>query len=619
MTETISQLKKEATASKDWLIRRRALIQLSHKKEPSLYSTFVKGLVDPVSEVRHAAVIALSRLGDRRAVGYLSKPRFLQAGDSNVRWMTVRALGVLGDVQIIDALIPLVDDEEWLVRNEAVSALKAKVEEIVHSADSSQARILVRMLSIPEPGIYDIAIEGLVSMEASCRQLLLDSLKSVKDVVRKGVVQVLGLAGDKEAVPALIRVLDDENPLVRAGAVKALAEIGDEQAIPFIVNRLRERNDHVREEIIKALVRFGSQVVQPLHSELMHAKEKTLISTIVLALGKIRNPQSIPLLISRLSSGFYSVRKDAVEALSSYGPQIVQPLLQKLAVNTFDINSILKDAHTQNGNVANRIRAIKALGDLEDHRAIELLKELVTVSDHLVAAAAEDALVKVGCAAWGRCGALMVIGKVGDESIVPQLVPSLKDDSPHVRYEVMRAFGKLKSKQAVPEIEKYVHKEKVPEVKSEALRVLRELSPGSGKLFNLALSSINDPSTMIRLVATRILGDFVDDRALSYLFEKVSDTSWSVRMSAENALCNYGVKVVPELVKRLKLEKVESRCRMISALARIGDTQAIEPLERFRDEYEHKDERLAQIAREALAILKGETGRKSVQLTVPLC
>ena len=124
---------------------------------------------------------------------------------------------------------------------------------------------------------------------------------------------------------------------------------------------------------------------------------------------------------------------------------------------------------------------------------------------------------------------------------------------------------------------------------------------------------------MIRLVATRILGDFIDDRALPYLFEKVSDTSWSIRMSAENALCNYGVKVVPELVKRLQHEKVEGRCRLISALARIGDTQAIEPLERFRKEYEHKDEKMAQIVREALAVLKGETGRKSVQLTVPSC
>ena len=605
--------------SKDWLTRRRAIIQLSHKKDPSLYPLFLKALFDPVSEVRHASVIALARLGDKRAVPSLSKPRFLQSPDPNMRWMTVRALGELGDYHVIDLLVPLVDDEEWLVRNEAIAVLRQKVEDIVQKGEPSLARILIRMLTLDEPSITEIAIAGLVNMERSSRTLLLESLKSINDLVRQNVLRVLGEARDSEAVPYIIEMLKDSHPRVRAEAVKALGNIRDERAIPHLIERLWDYNDLVREELIEALVKFGRSIVEALHSELALSRDKNVISTLVLALGRIRDPSSIPILIEQLSSTFYSVRMDAVKALSSFGPQVVPHLLPKLTFNESDISALLKQAREANGNIANRLRAIKALGDLEDHRAISLLKELVTVSDHEVASAAEQALVKVGCAAWGRCGALEVLGRVGDESIVPQVVHSLKDDSPHVRYEAVRALGRLKGKSAIPELERVAKSDPVPEVKTEALRVLRELEPGSNSLFELALASIDDPSTRVRLAATRILGDYADERALPYIFEKLSDPSWNVRMSAENALINYGKKVVPVLLERLAKEPVAGSCRMISALARLRDEKAIEPLEQLQAEFEKKDERLAMIAKEALTILKGQTARNALDLSLPLC
>ena len=62
---------------------------------------------------------------------------------------------------MIDHLINLADDDEWLVSNEALTVLKEKVSEIISTQDVKLARILIRMLNINDPDIVDLALEGL--------------------------------------------------------------------------------------------------------------------------------------------------------------------------------------------------------------------------------------------------------------------------------------------------------------------------------------------------------------------------------------------------------------------------------------------------------------------------
>ncbi len=607
-----------ATALKgdDWILRRRAIIELSHSQDAQLYEVFSQALNDAVSEVRHAAVIALTRLGDRRAVGILAKPRFLQSPDVNIRWATVKALGALGDIHVIDTLIPLVDDEEWLVRNEAISVLLAKVQEIVERRDPSLARILIRMLGIDDEQIVGIATEGLIAMAHECRAILLDALKSIKEPVRSRAAFILGQAKDGEAVPLLIAGLKDTSPLVRAEAAKALGKIGEPRSVPQLVEALLDYNDQVKRSAVRALVMFGTGALMPLHSQLIHSSNKWSTAAILSALGEIAHSSSIPLLIEHLSSSYYIVRNEAVNALSRYGQQIIEPLLPVLSYNKSDITPLLSSAQ-QNGS-ADRIRAIKALGDLEDHRAADLVKDLLLDENAEISQVAQEALVRIGCAAWGRCGALMVIGNVADAAVAPRLLPSLEDDSPHVRYEAIRALGKLKGKVACAKIEELVKTDPVFEVRTEALKVLRELSPGSKQLFAIAQAALSDEAASVRLEATRALGDFADDRAFDMLIERLSDPYWSVRVSAENAICSYGKRAIPKLVSLLDSQENEGKCRIISALARIGDDESIKPLEALLIKLKGQG-KLPALVKEALRLLKGETGRSAEQTATPLC
>ncbi len=609
-TKTVKRSKDIQTAlsSEDWLSRRRALIGLSHQHNPHLYGIFIQALTDPVSDVRHAAIIALSRLGDTEAVTELAKPKFLQARDANIRWAVARALGTLGDIHVIDHLFQLADDEEWRVRNEAMEVLREKVETIVRRGDPSQARILIRMLSVPDEGIVDLAKEGLVDISSPCLDLLIEALNSVHDTVRIHAANILGSTHCRQAAPQLIQALEDSHPQVRLEAARALGASGDPKAIAPLISGLSDRNEAARQARVDALVRFGEPVLDSLHSTLKHARDKHVISALLSALGALQSPSSIHILVDHLNSGYYIVRHAAVKALQRYGTDARDALLTLLVVNDNDIRSLMATAESD-ANADNRVRAIRALGELEDHRSTPLLKSLLNEPDSKVTRAAEAALVRVGCAAWGRCGALEVLGELEDDTLVQKILPSLSDDSPHVRYEAVKAIGRQGAEPVAEALRTVAVHDAVAEVRTQAFKVLRELPSQTEELAAIAIQAMGDEDPSVRLEVTRILGDLVHPDGIDVLIDRLADPVWGVRVSAENALINYGPDIVQRLLSLLDWDKSEALYRVIHALGRLGDTTAISRLEMVLQQ--RKDHRkLQEVTRESLMILKGETGRK---------
>ena len=76
----------------------------------------------------------------------------------------------------------------------------------------------------------------------------------------RNVAVALGNLQCLEAVPELIRALDDEEPLVRGHAAWALGEIGSQPALHALEARHRIENDReVRDEIAEAVRTAGEK------------------------------------------------------------------------------------------------------------------------------------------------------------------------------------------------------------------------------------------------------------------------------------------------------------------------------------------------------------------------
>ena len=565
--------------AQDAAVVRAAVMDLGYEKDPSAYPVLLDKLNDKNPGIQHAAVVSLGRYGRPEAIDELVKPKIFRSPQANIRWAAVTAIGKLGDSRVIDHLLKAVEDPEWIVRTQAVTELIGKVRDIIQRKDVKLARVLVHMLGLKNEEIVGLAIDGFKELECECGSMLLDSLGNSSAVIRANTARALGRLKTRAAGPMLIELLQDSSPDVRARAAEALGAIGDRMSIEPLVQKIKDHAAKVQEAAGAALVKFGKISTMPLLNALALERDKFALKAILLLLGKIGDPKAVPALIAHLRSSYYIVRQAALTALIRFGGTIVSLLVPLLSFNAADIEILKKDAagHT---HPEPQMRAIKALGGLEDHRAVSLLKKLVEDGLPDVQEAAAAALGQIGCAAWGRCCALKVLAEVGEADLVPRLIPSLDDDSDNVRYEAVKAVGRLGGPEALAPILRITAMDRTDFIRAEAFRVLRAIGAGQPAVPEAAIQALDDKARDVRTQAAAILGVFHDKKCLPLLLKAMADTHWSVRESAENALLNFGADAVPPLLDALKSPLWTTRFRAARLLGELGDPAAVPALKK---------------------------------------
>ncbi len=597
--QNIEDLINKAIKGDDLGVRRQAIIDLGYHKQKEIYPQLVKLLDDSSPSIQQAAVISLGRFGNPQAIDELTKPKILQSPVTNIRWAAVIALGILGDYRVIDHLLEVLDDREWIVRNQAVTELKDKIQEIIQLRDSAHTRILIKLLSLENGDIINLANQGFCALGEESVTALVDVLQSLSPVLRKNAARTLGELTSFRAVDELISIINDEDWKVRESVVKALGEIGDRKALEPLISSLFDNVEKVQKQAMEALVQFGKLSTHSLLNALALEKDKFNLRAIILTLGKIGDKKSLPVLVDHLRSSYFVVRMATVNALRQFrAEQVLEVLVPHLSFNTSDIDVLLKDAKNKN-NLPLQLRAIKALGGLEDHRAVNTLKKLVEDDSPQVQDAATQSLIRIGCAAWGRCCAIMVLCKIGDKSILPALCRSLQDDSDNVRLEAVRAIAKIGGEKAVDSLIQIAHKDRDFYIRFEAVRFLRRIGIGHKQVLDLALIALRDTSRDVRSQAARLLGNFHHEISIQPLLKAIEDKHWSVRESAENALINFGQKAVPHLIAALSKSSWTTRFRAARLLGEIGDPRAIKPLEQLLKK-EKENEKVQRIVEESL-------------------
>ena len=563
-----------ARESEDASAVRTAIMQLGYAKGDDVYALLVEKLDDPNPAVQHAAVVALGRFGRSEAIEELLKPKVFRSQHHQLRWAAVAAVARLGDYRVIDILLKAAEDPEWIVRTEAVTGLMGKVKDVVASRDVRLARVLIHMFSLDNEEIVELAMEGFQEIGPESLRWLHDALDISSETIRANAALALGKMKSHASTPYLLELLKDESAAVRASACRALGEIGDKVSIEPLVLMVQDNVERVQEEAVEAIVQFGKLAVVPLLNALIRERDKFAQRAFLRCLGRIGDPKSVPALISHLRSSYFIVRQAAVSALVRLGPMAILHLLATLSFNTSDIEKLKKDACDKERPEL-QMRAIKALGGLEDHRAVPLLKELVDQGLPDVQEAASHALFQIGCAAWGRCCALRVLGEIADASFVPRIVPSLKDNSENARFEAVVALGRLGGPIAVRHLVRIAGKDCAPFIRREALRHLRTVGLGDPSVLDAGRRCLKDPAREVRAQAARLLGNFQDQRSILPLLKAMADAHWSVRESAELALLNFGRDAVDPLTEALKSPSWTARFRAARLLGEIGDKRAV--------------------------------------------
>jgi HEAT repeat protein len=554
------------------------LTALGDEKDESVYPVLLRHLDDPDQEIQYVTVVALGRHGNPSAVAELVKAKVFRSASAKVRRAAVNAVGSLGDFRVIEHLVRATEDEEWLVRDQAVGELKKKVQRMIEGGDSRSDKILLHMLSLKDPELVQMAVEGLVIQGEKGIDFLVRSLKSTLPVIRENTAKALGLSKNSDAVPALMDLLQDHMSSVRKSAVEALGSLRDKRAIDSLVTTLKDNVPEVQKQASAALVDFGLLSTEPLLQALTHERNKFVIRSVILTLGEIRDPRSIPALMNQIRNPYFLLRSATVEALIRFGPRIIPDLLPHLVPNQTPVDGLLKDAVDFNQPPV-QLRAIRALGALEEHRATKVLKKVIQEGKPEVIQAAREAMVQIGTGAWGRCCALLVLKEVGDGSIVSRFIRTLKDDSLNVRLEAVRALGKIGGKKAIGPLSTIVRKSRFECLRAEAMHELRNAGVGFPRALDAAVYALKDGDWNVRLHAAGFLGNYLDDKSIRPLIPLLADAHWCVQQVAETAIHNFGKRAFDQLVEALEHRSADVRMFAASLLAEAGGAEAIPHIE----------------------------------------
>jgi len=581
-TKTAWDAMGELKDSTDWRVRRRAALELARYKDDATYQALLEALRDRDPDVRHGAVIALGRLGDDRAVETLCRPWVLDDPSVEIRWAAVTALGQLGSLGIASALSRALEDQEWVVRNQALLVLSEFIRGVEESADSEQIKQLVRLLAIADDEVQSLVRETLARRSTRGIDEMVAALGGQSSVLRAGVAAALGMSKDPRAVAPLIAALSDAVGMVRCEAARALGLLQDSRAVEPLIIALNDPAPETCQAAVDALVAVGTTATVPLCTALAHAASKEYRRNIIKALGGIADQRAIVPLLNNLSSTYYLVRHAAVVALTGFGQEVIDELVEILHVSDASVDALIREVEeTQSKRL--RLRAIRALGELKHAAALPLLRKLMEEPDRNIVETAQEARSKIGMAAWARHGAVIVLGNIRDARAVPALISALADSSEYVRVEAARALAKIRDERAVEPLISVLEQDELHWVRREAATALHVVGVHSSGVVEALVNALQDGSWEVRAEVARALGRVDDADAVPQLLQALADSSYSVRNSAVHALANLERHSLDQLLVLASGEDSAQQRLAVLALVEAAESDVVEQVEQLRD------------------------------------
>ncbi len=478
---------------------------------------FIENLSNSNAQIRRMSAQGLDRSGWR--------PRKNETGVwyliAKEQWDKIVNLGPFS----ITPLGKVVDDKDDRIRNAAL--------EIMARVGQKGYDVLLVTLEDkhPEARLYATAALGKLG-ERKAVPALKKRLNDLDARVRRTAVESLGRIGEEECINPIIMALKDENPDVRRMAIRYVSQFDDPRALEMFITMLGDPVPLVSQEIVKALLVIGNDALDPLIDALNIANSITKRYAAT-TLGLLKDKKAVPPLLDLLNDPNWVVRKSVVGALGE--------LNDKRAINA--ILNKLEDEHEE---VA--LAATKALTSIGAPVVPALLSFIINRKKNQFA--------------------ILALKDMKEEAIKP-LVNSLRHENMRVRNTVVKVLDLIEWKPGKDEMGAayWIAKkawEKSVEIGGQAVDPLIEV--------------LADDEMWNRQAAAENLGKLNDEKAVEHLIQSLSDKYWNVREASMRALVKMGRKAVEPMIAAMLTGNKNAFESIAATLANIGDPSAIPPL-----------------------------------------
>jgi HEAT repeat protein len=232
--------------------------------------------------------------------------------------------------------------------------------------------------------------------------------------IRASSIIAMGKAGDKDAIPRLVEILENKSEVewLRGCAAIALGRISGDEVVSPLLQALRDESLFVNRAAILALGDLEIKSAVPyLESILKDPSKKELHAVTVNVLAQIGGSEAT--LLEALEDPDVRVRCNSALALGNLRTEsAVLPLIKLMDDSDESLRAV----------------AASSLGLIKDKRAVKKLT-----------AALEDKAETV------RAIAASSLGYLGDKKAVPGLEKALQDKNINVRKQAAAAIERLKS------------------------------------------------------------------------------------------------------------------------------------------------------------------------------
>ena len=305
--------------SKDYYLSHTAsdnLVEIGKEAIPHLIDV----LKSDSPNARTIAAVALGKIQPKATEAVPALSEALKDEDWDVRMRSADALGEIGAEAkaAIPFLINAMGDGNEGVRSAAVDALKKIGTESIPPLIEAFGNKDSNVAAISIDALREFGPDARPAMSHLTRLLLLYE----NEDIRERAARALGAIGP-EAMPSLLKALQDKNAEVRSCAAVGFYEMGDKgkTAVPELAQALHDSNKRVRFMVAQALGKMGpaAETAVPDLIEALKDIDRDVRSVTAQALEKIGPgaKEAIPMLIDALEDKEISIQAArALEAIA---------------------------------------------------------------------------------------------------------------------------------------------------------------------------------------------------------------------------------------------------------------------------------------------------------------
>ncbi|MBW1761125.1 MAG: HEAT repeat domain-containing protein [Deltaproteobacteria bacterium] len=293
-----------ALSDADWRVRREAisLAAQTREKDALIDALLVRVVETENIGLRNAAIEVLGVVAQGNADKFATA---CQAAGEGMRKFVVEAMGKTRDPRMIDHL-------ELLIQGSDANVAAAAVEALVCIGGARAEGLLKERLSTPHLFLRISILEGLTRLGT---RVPWDELRpAVEDaIVRRISAELLGRTGEPQALEFLLELATDASPQTSSAALRAIAELAEEA-------------EAHRSELIDRLSASKESFRHALHEALLHGDTATRQGAAYLAV-LCRDENSLEAVLHAIADDV--ANPETVEALWSWGPALIEPLLMQ--------------------------------------------------------------------------------------------------------------------------------------------------------------------------------------------------------------------------------------------------------------------------------------------------